>query len=119
MKEIICSNCGYIGKPKRIAKGSTGVEIILWLCFLIPGLIYSFWRLSSYHAACPTCGSENLVPLDSPNGKKLVESQGKTLEAAKADAKQSQEVAAAATHKKQWIWAAVVAGVLLLIWATR
>ena len=96
-----------------------GVELILWLCFLVPGLIYSVWRMSSYRATCPSCGSENLVPLDSPNGKKILESQGKTLDEAKADAKQSQEAATAAVHKKQWIWAAVAAGVFLLIWATR
>ena len=67
----ICSNCGYVGQAKKITKGSILIEIVLWLCFLIPGLIYSIWRLTSKHLACPKCGAQNLVPLDSPRGKKL------------------------------------------------
>lgn len=67
----ICPNCGYVGHAKRITKGSTLMELFLWLCFLLPGLIYSIWRLSSKHDACPKCGAQHMVPLDSPRGKKL------------------------------------------------
>lgn len=70
-KNEICSNCGYMGQAKKVTKGSILIEIVLWLCFLIPGLIYSIWRLTSKHLACPKCGAQNLVPLDSPRGKKL------------------------------------------------
>lgn len=69
-KELICTQCGNIGKSKKVAKGSTGVELVLWLCFIIPGLIYSIWRVSSYHNACRVCKNTNLIPLDSPMGKK-------------------------------------------------
>lgn len=70
--KLICQSCGTIGKPKLVTKGSIGIEIILWLLFLLPGLIYSIWRLTSKHKACQACGSTNLIPLETPAGKALV-----------------------------------------------
>lgn len=70
-KTEICSNCGFTGPAKKVTKGSTLMELVLWLCFIFPGLLYSMWRLSSKHMACPQCGSTQLIPLDSPRGKKL------------------------------------------------
>lgn len=67
----ICPNCGYMGQAKKITKGSILIELVLWLCFIIPGLIYSIWRLTTKHLACPSCGATNMVPIDSPRGKKL------------------------------------------------
>jgi predicted RNA-binding Zn-ribbon protein involved in translation (DUF1610 family) len=72
-KEQICPNCGYKGKSKRVTKGSLFIELILWLAFLVPGIIYSIWRLTTKYWACPQCGAANMVPLDSPRGKKLLE----------------------------------------------
>jgi hypothetical protein len=72
MAKMICTVCGTAGEPKTITKGSTLIELILWLCFLIPGLLYSIWRLTSRHKACAACGNQNLVPPDSPIGKKIV-----------------------------------------------
>jgi hypothetical protein len=73
MAMLICSNCGSQGKPKVITKGNILIEIILWCCILVPGLIYSIWRLSSRYKACPKCGSPNMIPLDSPKAKTLLE----------------------------------------------
>ena len=70
-KENICSNCGYVGKSKSVTKGSTLIELFLWLLFIIPGLLYSLWRLSSRYQACPKCGASHMVPLDTPRGRKL------------------------------------------------
>ncbi|HEY1037268.1 MAG TPA: YqaE/Pmp3 family membrane protein [Candidatus Paceibacterota bacterium] len=81
-KKLICSACGHIGSSKTAVKGNLLIEIILWLCFLIPGLIYSLWRSSSRYKTCRNCGSSSLIPLDSPMGKKLLADQGKTLEQA-------------------------------------
>lgn len=69
----ICSHCGYTGQAKKVTKGSTLMELVLWLCFIIPGLIYSMWRLTTKHLACPQCGGSQLIPLDSPRGKKLLQ----------------------------------------------
>lgn len=44
---VRCPNCFYDGNGKFIRKGSTGVEVLLWLSFLVPGLIYSVWRSSN------------------------------------------------------------------------
>jgi hypothetical protein len=68
----ICSNCGHVGPPETITKGSLLIEIVLWLCFLLPGLIYSLWRLTSRTKGCRLCGSSALVPVDSPRGRELI-----------------------------------------------
>lgn len=81
-QKLICSACGHIGSSKTAVKGNILIEIVLWLCFLVPGIIYSLWRSSSRHKTCPKCGSTNLIPLDSPVAQKLLAEQGKTLEQA-------------------------------------
>ncbi|MFZ3042336.1 MAG: hypothetical protein WA108_11225 [Thiobacillus sp.] len=72
MSKLVCTSCGYVGEPTTVTKGSIGIELVLWLCFLIPGLIYSIWRLSSRHEACPSCGQTTLIPVESPMAKKFL-----------------------------------------------
>lgn len=71
-KEMLCKNCGTIAKPKRVTKGSFFIELVLWICFIIPGLIYSLWRLTTRHDACPSCGEPGMIPLDSPVARKIL-----------------------------------------------
>ena len=73
-KVMLCTNCGTQAKPKKIVKGSIGLEIILWMCFIVPGLIYSLWRPTSAarFKACPSCGAPDMVKLDSPIAKKMI-----------------------------------------------
>lgn len=73
MPRMICQDCGTIGSPIKVTKGSFWIELILWLCFLVPGLIYSVWRLTTRHNACPKCKSSSIIPTESPKGKKLME----------------------------------------------
>lgn len=61
-----CTVCGFEGEPESRTPGSMAIEVVLWLCFLLPGLIYSIWRLNKRHAACAKCGSGLLIPCDSP-----------------------------------------------------
>ena len=70
-QQFICSNCGYIGKPKKVTKGSFAIEIILWLLMIVPGVVYTIWRLTTKHEACPICGAINMIPLNSPRGQEL------------------------------------------------
>lgn len=70
---MICPNCGIRGEAKTITKGSTLIELLLWLCFIVPGLIYSIWRLSSRGKGCPSCGNTGMIPVNSPIGKKIAE----------------------------------------------
>jgi hypothetical protein len=69
----ICPNCGHIGRPATVTKGSLAIEILLWLCFLVPGLIYSLWRQSSKYEACAKCNATNLMPVDTPRGQQLAQ----------------------------------------------
>ncbi len=58
--EIQCPNCKYEGNGKYITKGYVAVELVLWLLFLFPGLVYSIWRLSTKKWVCPECDFENV-----------------------------------------------------------
>lgn len=71
--EYACTVCGSVGKVIRSTKGSFLIEIVLWFFFIIPGLIYSIWRLTSKKWVCSSCGSESVVPTTSPVGKKILE----------------------------------------------
>lgn len=72
-QEYVCTSCGQVSGGKTITKGSLSMEFFLWICFLIPGLIYSIWRLTTRYEACPKCKSASIIPVDSPKGRKLVE----------------------------------------------
>ncbi|MEI6480302.1 MAG: hypothetical protein WCO12_02155 [bacterium] len=69
---LVCTQCGYVGKPKGAIKGNGFIEIILWLFLIIPGVIYSIWRSSSRYKICPKCKSSNLIPTDSPRAKTIM-----------------------------------------------
>jgi len=61
---MICTRCGHQGDTKIETPGSLILEIVLWLCFIVPGLIYTLWRKSSQYDACRKCGSPDVVPTD-------------------------------------------------------
>lgn len=71
--KMICPACGSQGLPASKTKGSLWIEIVLWLCFIVPGLIYSIWRMTSKYEVCPACNQSGMIPLKSPNGKRLAE----------------------------------------------
>lgn len=76
-QKFICTICGYVGFPKKVAKGSRAVEFILWLLFLAPGLVYSIWRRANKQNTCPACGNVKMIPVNTPAGQKLAkENQG-------------------------------------------
>jgi len=66
--KIHCTNCGYEGEIQNFIKGSIITELFLYLMFLLPGIIYSIWRLSSRYKGCPKCKWENVVPLEELKG---------------------------------------------------
>lgn len=68
MSKIVCTACGYVGEPTTATKGSFGVELVLWLCLIIPGLIYSIWRLSSRHDACRILRTDRANPYGLTHG---------------------------------------------------
>lgn len=64
-----CPACGYLGETPMQTRGHFAIEVVLWLAFLVPGLIYSIWRLSTRRMVCPQCGAHVLIPPDSPVAK--------------------------------------------------
>ncbi len=64
--EKYCPNCGTVAVPKRYTKGGFITEVILWLLFIVPGIIYSVWRLASRYHGCPQCGFRDVTPVESP-----------------------------------------------------
>jgi hypothetical protein len=76
-KEQICRNCGYRGGGEMVTPGSFLIEVILWACLIIPGLVYSLWRHSRRHQACPSCHERQLIPAASPIGRQLINSHHK------------------------------------------
>jgi len=68
--ELYCQNCGRISIPKKITKGSFWIELVLWLCLIVPGFIYSIWRLTSRYTGCSLCTSANMIPVDSPKARR-------------------------------------------------
>jgi hypothetical protein len=74
-RSLVCTTCGHHGPSKSRVRGSFLIEIVLWLCFIVPGLVYSLWRLSTRGHVCAACGATTLVPADSPVGRKLLDAQ--------------------------------------------
>ncbi|MHB8767352.1 MAG: hypothetical protein ACYDA8_23850 [Deferrisomatales bacterium] len=50
-----CRHCGYAGPAEPLAPGRAVVEALLWIAFLIPGVLYSLWRLFGRRYLCPRC----------------------------------------------------------------
>jgi hypothetical protein len=65
----ICLECGHIGHPKRLKRGSMGMEIMIWSVLLIPGPFYSIWRRTGPERGCASCKSQDLIPETSLAGK--------------------------------------------------
>lgn len=70
--DAICTACGFRGYAKSHTKGSLAIEVILWLAFIIPGLIYSIWRLITQQEVCPNCKTPAMIPVASPRGQQLL-----------------------------------------------
>lgn len=65
-----CLTCGYVGKGNK--PGSTLITIILFLCYIVPGIIYSLWRSSKGATVCPKCKAMHMIPVDSPKAKEAL-----------------------------------------------
>ncbi len=67
---MVCPNCGYIGKGQ--VRGHILIELMLWLVYIIPGLIYSIWRLSAKRTVCPECGYHAMLSVHTRKGRIMV-----------------------------------------------
>lgn len=72
-----CTQCGSkFARPKTNTRGSFFIEIFLWLLLLIPGIIYSLWRLTTRYKSCPVCGSSQIIPTSSPAAQAALNAAG-------------------------------------------
>ena len=55
-----CMNCKAYS-PFARNKGSGWIELILWLCYIVPGVIYSIWRRTGNNKLCPVCKQATLI----------------------------------------------------------
>ena len=69
---VFCRDCDFVGQPELLKPGSVGAEVALWICLIIPGLIYSIWRFSSRYQGCANCGSRRIIPADSQAAKEAL-----------------------------------------------
>lgn len=73
MASMICKECGeHFSESQTKAPGSRWIELCLWLLLIVPGLVYSIWRRSAAREVCPACESPNIIPMESPIGRRLV-----------------------------------------------
>jgi uncharacterized membrane protein YqaE (UPF0057 family) len=72
-KKIVCTSCLYVGYPMQSGKGNIIIEIILYCCGILPGIVYTLWRISSKQKVCPQCKLPNIIPINSVRGKQLVD----------------------------------------------
>jgi hypothetical protein len=69
---IACTICKTISaEPERIVPGSAATEVLLWVIFLLPGVVYSIWRSNAAKNVCPSCHSTAIVPIESPMGQEI------------------------------------------------
>lgn len=67
----VCRNCGTRAIPEIVTKGSVWIEIILWLAMLVPGLIYSIWRVTTRDMVCPECRRNTMIGVHTPIGRMI------------------------------------------------
>lgn len=79
--ECLCLACGTLAKPRVRNRGSSAIEIILWLCFLLPGFFYTLWRMGRKDRYCRVCNSPNPIPASSPVARNHLVGSGATIAA--------------------------------------
>lgn len=71
-QDMICTTCGFVGPAVTKTPGNIWYEIILWIFFILPGVLYSIYRLASKKQVCSSCGNPTLIPIDSPKGQEMM-----------------------------------------------
>lgn len=54
-----CKSCNTTALPAKKIAGSMWLELLLWF-FIVPGVMYSTYRLKTRYEACAACGSRDL-----------------------------------------------------------
>lgn len=79
----LCTQCLSKVEPKKGVRGYFVIEILLYLVMILPGLLYTLWRITGgKEKTCPKCGSHVFVPIDSPAAQMMLKNPGGKREAA-------------------------------------
>ena len=70
---VVCLECRSEAKPRKRTPGSFILELFLWCLLIVPGLIYSLWRVSARIKVCRVCGSDRIIPSNTLRGQALIE----------------------------------------------
>lgn len=62
--QIKCPSCWYEWLPDSKKKWTTSLAMILYICWIFPGIIYSIWRGSSRTCCCPKCWQVNIKEIN-------------------------------------------------------
>ncbi len=71
--QFVCTVCGNVGKPRVRNRGSSAVEIMLWLFLIIPGFCYTVWRMGRKDRYCRACRAPNPIPVNSPMAERYLQ----------------------------------------------
>ena len=71
-QEFLCLSCGHLGKPRLRNRGSSFLEVVLWLSLVAPGILYTMWRMFRKERQCKNCNAPNPIPADSPMAQRLL-----------------------------------------------
>jgi hypothetical protein len=72
LRQVLCTTCGGIGYASRRMRGSILIELFLWCCVLVPGILYSIWRQSTVARVCRRCGNATVIPVNSPTAQQTL-----------------------------------------------
>jgi hypothetical protein len=106
-QQFICNACGQLGKPDEKLKGNFAIEFILWWFFIVPGIIYSYWRRNDKDKVCASCGNKTLIPANTPMGKKLLADTNQEIVESRVENKTS--------SKKKKIIIGIIVGYFLIV----
>lgn len=71
-RRVVCTQCSTVSMTRRRPRGSGAVELVLWCCLVVPGLLYSVWRRAQTEYRCPVCHAP-AIDAETPRGRALVQ----------------------------------------------
>ena len=60
-KKYVCMECCCQRDPIWVKRGWLIIEIVMWLLYVLPGVIYSIWRRVRKQQVCPNCLNPTMV----------------------------------------------------------
>jgi hypothetical protein len=58
---MMCTDCLRTAEADTVVEGSDAMEMLGWCCFVLPGLLYCWWRHALRIKVCSFCGGRELV----------------------------------------------------------